>query len=345
MDKTTYLLIFAILLFTACDKDDPTDNGIPVVKTEAAYQVLIDGDITYAEGLTYDNNSASISPTPLKLDIYYPDNNSTNRPVYMFIHGGGFQGGTKTKPEIVDMANYYASRGWVFASIDYRTAEDLGTITGMAPEDVMAFYTGIAPQEWMDFTLQNASAPDDVQTSIAMYAAQRDAKAALRWMVANSDNYNINTDYITVGGASAGAITTIALGISNQEDFRDEMTSTEDPTLPSTNPNQTYLVGSMVYLWGSNAKLELFEAIYGLDRYDSNDPELFMAHGTMDANPTTTYSEATELENIYDSLGIHNELVPLVGAGHGAWNATVDGKSLSEMSFDFIVGRQNLRVE
>ena len=42
-----------------------------------------------------------------------------------------------------------------------------------------------------------------------MYAAQRDAKAALRWMVANASTYGINPDYITVGGASAGAITTV----------------------------------------------------------------------------------------------------------------------------------------
>ncbi len=70
-----------------------------------------------------------------------------------------------------------------------------------------------------------------------------------------------------------------------------------------------------------------------------------MAHGTADANPTTTYSEATELSGIYDSIGVYHELVPLEGAGHGAWGATVDGKSLSDMSFDFLVERQNLNVE
>ena len=34
----------------------------------------------------------------------------------------------------------------------------------------------------------------------------------------------------------------------------------------------------MVYFWGSNAKLDLFEAVNGLeqyDRYDSQDPDLF----------------------------------------------------------------------
>ena len=30
---------------------------------------------------------------------------------------------------------------------------------------------------------------------------------------------------------------------------------------------------------------------------------------------------------------------------HGAWNAVVDGKGLSELTFDFLTDRQNLIVE
>ena len=347
MSKISYLAIFAVLLLASCKKEEPTitETGSPIVTSESCYSVLIDEDITYAEGLAHNSTSTSPFATPLKLDVYYPDNNSTNRPVYMFIHGGGFQGGTKTKPEIVDMANYFASRGWVFVSIDYRVADDLGVITGMSSQNILSYYSGIAPQEWLDYSLLNATTFDDVKTSTAIYTAQRDAKAALRWIVANSSMYNINTDFITVGGASAGAITTVALGISNQEDFRDEMSISEDPTLPTTNLNQTFQVQSMVYFWGSNLKLELFEAVYGLNQYDSNDPELFMAHGTNDQNLATPYTEATELQGIYESLGIYNELITLAGQGHGAWNATVNDESLSEMSFDFLVERQNLNVE
>ena len=346
MNKVAYFTIFAVLLFTACNKDEPfvPDNGIPVVKTESSYTVLKDENITYADGLSHDESSTISFPIPIHLDVYYPDNNLTNRPVFMFIHGGGFTGGTKTKPEIVDMANYYASRGWVFVSVDYRTTEELGTIQGISQEELLTFYRGIAPQEWIENALQGAETPKQFQQSIAMYTAQRDAKAALRWIVANSNTYNINTDFITVGGASAGAITTIALGISNLEDFRDEIIISDDPTLSTTNLNETYEVRSMVYFWGSNLKLDVFEAVYELNRYDSNDPELFMAHGDQ-YDPVTPYDEAIELKGIYDSLSIHSELVTLHGFGHGAWNATVNGKSLFEMSFDFLVGRQNLIVE
>ena len=71
----------------------------------------------------------------------------------MFIHGGGFKG-IKHKPEIVEMANYFASRGWVFISIDYRTAEELGKIKDNSQENIIAYYKGIAPKEWVENTFE-----------------------------------------------------------------------------------------------------------------------------------------------------------------------------------------------
>ena len=354
MHKIIYLMMFSVLLFIACGENEtigPNDQS-PIVQADLTFTVLNEEDITYADGLGHDDLSTIPFAIPLKLDVYYPDNTSDNRPVFMFIHGGGFTGGIKHKPEIVDMANYYASRGWVFVSIDYRTTEELGVLEGMTLEELGSYYKGIAPQEWIENTLQGAENSGQVQQAIAMYLAQRDAKAAIRWIVANSNTYKINTDFITVGGASAGAITTIALGISNQEDFRDEISITDDPTLSTTNLKETYNVRSMVYFWGSNIKLDVFETVYGLeqyDRYDQNDPELFMAHGTAD-DPVTPYEEALELQSVYDSLGIHNILATIIKpdgepAGHGAWNGEIEGKGLSELTFDFLVERQNLNVE
>lgn len=128
--KLSYYCIL-LLLLTGCE--------VPIVTDEPRYLVLVDDDITYAEGLSHNTSSTKPFAVPLKLDVYYPNNDSTNRPVFMFIHGGGFTGGSKTKPEIVDMASYYASRGWVFVSIDYRTAEELVTIPGMSQEELFAF--------------------------------------------------------------------------------------------------------------------------------------------------------------------------------------------------------------
>ena len=375
MNKAVYLipLLFFIVACssnrgdTSTNEDviDISNNERPSVTAEATYQVLSDLEITFAEGLAHDESSTSPFAIPLKLDVYYPDTSITNRPVFMFIHGGGFTGGTKTKPEIVEMANFYASRGWVFASIDYRTTEELCDAEDIplcqvklmemiesGPAGLIDLYKGIVPREWIEFILeQSPPSLKALQQGLAQYTAQRDAKSALRWIVANASTYDINTDYITVGGASAGAITTIALGISNLDDFRDEISVEDDLTLSTTHLDETYDVKSMVYFWGSTAKMDLFEAVYDLEqyqRYDSSDPELFMGHGQAE-DPVTPYSEALELQDIYNSLDIYSELKTLLlpsgnPAGHGAWNAVVDGKGLSELTFDFLVERQSLNL-
>ena len=101
-------------------RDEEVLATAPVVTAAPSYEVLLDSDIVYANGLSRNSSSTSAVEQSQFLDVYQPDNDSGNRPVFMFIHGGGFKGGTKTKPEIVEMADYFASRGWVFVSVDYR---------------------------------------------------------------------------------------------------------------------------------------------------------------------------------------------------------------------------------
>ena len=348
MNKKSVVVTIGLMLTASLSGCFSNDNGSGadepgVIYEPGLYEVLKNEDIVYARGLAHTKTSSNPSAVPLRLDVYFPDGNSTDRPVLMFIHGGGFTGGIKHKPEIVEMAEYYASRGWVYVSIDYRTTEELGDIDDMSQKEIIDYYQGIAPKEWIEHTFEGAESTKQIQQSVAMYAAQRDSKAALRWIVANADTYSIDVDEIAVGGASAGSITTIALGISNESDFRDEISINEDPTLATTNLNETYDVKSMVYFWGSNVKVELYNTVYEVDRYDAEDPELFMAHG--DGNdPVTPYEGALALQDIYDSLGIYNELVTLEGHGHGAWNAVVDGKGIFELSFDFLIDRQKLDI-
>ena len=348
MNKKSVVVTIGLMLTASLSGCFSNDNGSSAdepgsIYEPGLYEVLKNEDIVYARGLAHTKTSSNPSAVPLRLDVYFPDDNSTDRPVLMFIHGGGFTGGIKHKPEIVEMAEYYASRGWVYVSIDYRTTEELGDIDDMSQKEIIDYYQGIAPKEWIEHTFEGAESTKQIQQSVAMYAAQRDSKAALRWIVANADTYSIDVDEIAVGGASAGSITTIALGISNESDFRDEISIDEDPTLATTNLNETYDVKSMVYFWGSNVKVELYNTVYEVDRYDAEDPELFMAHG--DGNdPVTPYEGALALQDIYDSLGIYNELVTLEGHGHGAWNAVVDGKGIFELSFDFLIDRQKLDI-
>ena len=330
MLNTIFTSLLIMVSFISCKKGDDniitSEISAPTVKLNAAYEVSITEDITYAEGLSHDSwNSAITSVVPLLMDSYVPDNDLQNRPLLMLIHGGGFSGGSKQQEALVYMANYYASRGFVVFSIDYRLRGDIGTI----------------PQEWIDATT-NVD-PAELDQLYAMYPAHRDAKAALRWIIANADNYSINKDYITVGGGSAGAITSIGLGVSELGDYKDEISLSEDNTLSTTSLSQTYEVKTILDFWGSDVSIEILESIYGYQKFDSNDPALFIAHGTEDT--TVPFSSAEDLKNICETNEIDFVYYPLEGRGHGAWGATVNGKSLSELSFDFIVENQSLNVE
>ena len=324
-----FLGLMIMLFLTECNKDNDNitlDTNRPIVKQDATYEVIVTEDLIYAEGLSHDSlNSINSSVMPLLMDSYVPNNNSQNRPVLILIHGGGFIGGTKQQDPLVAMANYYAARGFVVFSIDYRLKDDKGTV----------------PQEWID-------ASSDIVTTypgqlLAAYPAHRDAKAALRWIVANAHNYNINTDYITIGGGSAGATASIGIGVSDLVDYKDELSINDDNTLSSTNLSETYEVKTILDFWGSAKTIEVLELIYGYERFDSNDPALFIAHGTED--PTVPFSSAEDLKTICETNEIDFVYYPLEGSGHSAWSATVDGKSLSDLSFDFIVVNQNLNLE
>lgn len=327
--KTLFFFFLSTLPFLAFSNDDfstGSQNEIPTVQSTPTYKVIIHEDVIYAEGLSHESvNSANATTIPLKLDIYVPDNNIDNRPLYMFIHGGGFAGGSKQQARIINLANYYTSRGWVFISIDYRLKKNMGTV----------------PQEWANYSTNVPK--DKARQFLAIYPAIRDAKAALRWVVVNADTYNINTNYVTVGGGSAGAITAISMGISNQEDFRDEMDTNQDPTLTSANLEQSYQIRTIIDLWGAKIALDALEKIFGHQRFDSNDPSLFIAHGTED--PTVPFIRAEELKSIYETNGVPFAYYALEGKKHGAWDATVNNKRLEELAFDFIVEQQNLIVE
>ena len=330
MMKQIFTTLLIMVSLISCDKDDNNiitpETSAPTVKLNTTYEVTITEDITYAEGLSHDSwNSANTSVVPLLMDSYIPDNDLQNRPLLMLIHGGAFYGGSKQQEALVDMANYYASRGFVVFSIDYRLNAHKGTI----------------PQEWIDAT--SDVAPANLDQLYAMYPAHRDAKAALRWIIANADNYHINTDYITVGGGSAGATTSIGLGVSELGDYKDEISLSEDSTLSTTNLSQTYEVQTILDFWGNNASIEILELVYGYQRFNSNNPSLFIAHGTEDT--TVPFSSAEDLKTIWETNEIDFVYYPLQGKGHGPWGATVNGNSLSDLSFDFVVNNQNLIVE
>lgn len=125
----------------------------------------------------------------LLLDIYGPTGDTvTARPAIVWVHGGGFVGGTKTSPEIVDEANTFARKGYLNVSISYRLSA-----------------TGCS-----------AAAPT-ANCIAAIINAKHDAQAAVRYLRANAAALGIDTDRIAVAGTSAGAITALNVAYGSND--------------------------------------------------------------------------------------------------------------------------------
>ncbi len=321
------LMLASVLAFALGDRaGDGTASIVPQVAAVGTFVVTKTTHV-YAQALTHTNwGDPKGTATDLVLDLYVPQGAPGLRPAAIFIHGGGFIGGSRAFGALSRMAETLAARGWVCISVDYRLTGDRGTL----------------PQRWMQFVEEqplNAKARDQGR---AIYAASRDVKAALRWLTAHADELSIDTTKLTALGGSAGAVLAIMLGVVEPEDFRDELTVLEDPTLATANLDAPSEVHSIVDFWGSAVAVELLEEVYGVTRFDSRDAPLLIVHGTED--PTVRYSEALELARIWTSSGVPFEFHTLVGAGHGAWSATIEGQPLIEIAFDFIVLQQGLIV-
>ncbi|MAV51148.1 MAG: hypothetical protein CL829_00115, partial [Crocinitomicaceae bacterium] len=229
-------------------------NG-PSVWTNPTFEVLFVDNVVYGSGLSHNGWGGPVVDTiSLELDVYAPDNQEEGRPALVIIHGGGFFGGSNEQGVLFDLSNEFASRGWVVFSINYRLAAQRGTV----------------PASWLNAVpfLPEGANPDQV---LAMYPANRDAKAALRWVTSQAYEYGIDVDHVSVLGGSAGASMAIAMGASNEEDYVTEMSVFQDPTLSSTNLGESFEVQTVLEFWGGSGSVDALTALDGVQRFDSGD--------------------------------------------------------------------------
>jgi para-nitrobenzyl esterase len=313
----------------AGDDAGPSDadaaGAVPVVRRTATYPVLSSTHV-YGQGLRHSAwGGGTTSPIDLQLDLFEPQGAPAGRPALVIIHGGGFSGGSRTQAELRSFAEYFTARGWVCISIDYRLTGDRGTL----------------PARWVQY-LEDQVPPSSQGQAAALYPAARDAKAAVRWLYANASTYQLNTDYVTAMGGSAGSYLAIVLGVTDPQDFRDEVSVSEDPTLASTHLDQPARVRTVIDHWGGLEHLRILEALDGRSRFDDGDAPVSIVHGTADA--TVPFTEAEALRAAYVATGVAYAFHPLEGVGHGAWTATVGGATLEELAIAFVIEQQALVV-
>ncbi len=112
-----------------------------------------------------------------KLDVYLPSPDYPRpRPAVIFIHGGGWTGGSKSDERSVDFCSALAKRGYVAFSIDYLLNQASKDESGKMRVDHVAW-----PQNFYD------------------------CKTAIRFVRKHAEEFGVDPKRIAVMGASAGA--------------------------------------------------------------------------------------------------------------------------------------------
>lgn len=142
---------------------------------------------------------------PLHMDLYLPicesASGDSKTPLVIFIHGGSFLAGDKGETTITDLAKSFAKRGYASASINYRM--------GFVNDD------GLNQCNFPNYSCFFAA--DSAEWYRAYYRAVQDGKGALRFLVNNHVEYQIDPMNIFLAGESAGSFIAMGVGFLDLE--------------------------------------------------------------------------------------------------------------------------------
>ena len=182
---------------------------------EPTFKVGETKDVIYGRVV---RNGSETERMDLKMDLYVPeDGGQVARPLLVAFHGGAFQDGDKRDTTLVEWCRYFASLGYVAASVDYRQGYR-----------------------------RNVQDTDD-----ALYKALKDANAAVRFLL-KRDSLLIHSERIFAAGADAGGITAMNLAYMREENMPEIIQEDGDSTIVT---HQALLRGfdvrAVANLWGA----------------------------------------------------------------------------------------------
>ena len=246
------------------------------------------------------------------MDIYQPTgDNATNRKAILIIHGGSFYAGTKADGFIVYLCQEFAKRGYVTASIDYRLVP-ISSITALSDSNTAFPY---------------------VIKSIS------DGKAAVRYLKKNAASLGIDTNWIAIGGESAGAIIANHIAYVKNINEASPLLVTNFNSIGGIDGNS----GNPGYSTKVKAVLNYAGALLFLGFLDSTDHEpIYSAQG--DADNTVPYNcgrvlggvsdiqmcGSGAMEPVLDTLHIRNKLHTFPGDPHVPWETDTTKRNICE---------------
>jgi acetyl esterase/lipase len=246
------------------------------------FGVNVTSDIVYGTGqIGHPDNLRDVD---LMLDVYQPIGAGLPEllPSIVLIHGGAFSAGDKS--DMSGLATEFASRGYVATSIQYRLFGDFVSHPPPAP------YTleGISPL-----------------LTAAIHAAFVDAVKGVNWLRDSANDLNVDTDRIIIGGFSAGATTSLVVGMAH-------------------NNSESLFPGVEVA-----GILDMSGGLRSIGLVGPADPATYIVHGRQDG----AYVQATGLASALTAAGVpvgfplidgFHEFEPLLNTDLGNGHLVID---------------------
>ena len=245
------------------------------------------------------------TPTPLGSGPPVP----VLKPAVILIHGGSYVNGESYSDNMPHSARWFASRGWVAVSINYRVRGQSGLIPSGFPSGL-----GYTPK-WPTHTVNGSRLKYGWLPSFSMiYPAVRDSKAAVRWLRVHAAELGIDRSVIVAYGSSAGACSAISLGTNIEPDFKNDHGLSPDPTLNSTSPWVSSSVAAVVSHWGALHGIEALEQHDNQSRVTQSFAPTIAFHGGSDY-AVSPLEERTLCDRL-SPLGVPCDYHALTGYGH-----------------------------
>jgi lysophospholipase L1-like esterase/poly(3-hydroxybutyrate) depolymerase len=270
-------------------------------KSDVFSQIDSSLNITYGEAMNIKGEKET-----LLLDVFSPpkDDVLKLRPLVIFIHGGGFQNNSKTGKYSSMLCASFAKKGYVCASIDYR----LGV-------EKSGFDSGKKVRSNNDY-------------AEAMYRAQQDGKAAVRFFRRYADKYGVDSSQIFITGSSAGSKTCLAMAYLSQNEIPGGIDVAKWGSLEGSSGNEGYSskVSGVMNAWGAMIDYKWIQ---------KGDAPLFNTAGTKDK--TVPYDSSFDYHGFKYGpyilfqhcllVGVPTGWRPFINAGH-----TLDNNSSKQDS-------------
>ena len=262
----------------------------------------------YEDSLFSDIEKTTLTYSPVfndgqhQLDLYSPKNDTeAERPLIVYIHGGSFISGDKSGIDCQHFAEYFAKRGYVVASINYRLANPFLFL-----------------------------ASKQVQYQ-AVLEAMVDAKTSVRFFLKSTregNPYHLDSQAFFLGGYSAGAVTALhATWIDRLDELSPEIQSIVSSTIGDLDGD----AGLQTLPFRVQGLFSFSGALHQTSYLDSSDTEpCYSIHSKDDStvryecgpaygNPDLLQlCGSGSLHERHEALGLNlHRLVTLDKAGHG----------------------------